>query len=230
MKMSYLKMGIALMALCGLGMTTFLSAEQPAAQAQKGRAVAGQAETLDHQFAACVTLANQNEVAAAKIAQQRSKSPEVKSFAQALEKDHQQFITNLERFGGNQFQNRKTWTTGQAAAGERRAEPNSRLAGSQPATVEALNQLRLEMADECLASMQRELSSKEGREFDKCFIGSQIGGHMYLIDELKVLERHASSDLQGTLRTGRETAQKHLDRAKEIMKDIEKNETKTAAK
>lgn len=267
MKMSHVRAAVAVVALSGLGITTLLSADEPATQPGKERTIAKPVAVqehgnLDQHFAACLVLANQNEVAGARLAQQRSKSPEVKSFAQTLEKEHQLFITELQKFGGKQFQSRTSGQTTEASridsrtenaktvkpaeraavieptAGERRTDAKPRavtdgnkavIHGDNLATADTLLQIKQEMADECLASMERELSGKEGREFDACFIGMQLAGHMHMVDELKVLERHATADLQGTLRKGRETAQKHLERAREIMKDIDKHETKTAA-
>lgn len=208
--------------------------------------------TLDQHFAECLVLENQNEIAAARLAQKRSKSPEVKEFAQMLEKEHQQFVKELQKVGGTQFENRRIDATSAVQQGDARTESprssktsggtgvieptaaeenrkSNRADAGHMATVDMLVQIKHEMADECLASTQRELSSKEGREFDACFIGMQLAGHQQMIDQLKVLERHASADLQGTLRKGRETAQKHLERAREIMHDIDKHETKTAA-
>lgn len=254
MKTSHVRLGIALAALAGFGYSTFLSADQPAPPKDRTNTTAranaaGQSGTLDQHFAACVILGNQNEIAAAKLAQQRSKSPEVKEFAQMMERDHQKFIGELEKYAGNELQGRRVGTTTDGQRVDARTENNrtnnpppandrARAAadaarpgvrGDGHATAENLLQIKREIADECQASAQRELSNKEGREFDACYIGMQLGAHMHMIDELKVLERHASGELAAALRNGRETAQKHYDRAKEIMKDIDKGETKTAS-
>lgn len=218
---------------------------------------AAQTENLDAHFAACLILSNQNEIASARLAEQRTKSPEVKKFAQAMEKDHEKFIAALEEVAGNPFHDRRTTSASssetrrdartedsandRSAADDadrtgRQAAPAARTgvrkngtgkgpaAASTPATDIHL-QIKQEIADECLASTQRELSSKEGREFDACYIGIQLAAHMLMIDELKVLERHASAALKPVLRQGLETAQEHLSQAKQIMKDIENRET-----
>ena len=77
-------------------------------------------------------------------------------------------------------------------------------------------QIKQEIADQCLISASREFGSKKGEEFDECYIGSQILLHMKKIAELKVLEKHVSSQLQTTLRDGREHAEHHLEQAKKI--------------
>jgi predicted outer membrane protein len=224
--------------IAGLVAAGMLLAEDPAVRraAPTPQTAARRGENLDQLFAGCVILTNQNEINVAQLAEQRTKSPEVKKFAETLQHDHQQFLGDLEQFAGNwNFKGRQSANV--SDANERRAAPQQRQAANQPGTVataagschDKLLQIRREVADECLASARRELSGKEGREFDACFIGMQLGMHMYVVDELKVLERHASPELQQTLRKGRETAQQHLDRAKEIMKDIDAGETRTTA-
>src|SRR6185312_13484256 len=56
--------------------------------------------------------------------------------------------------------------------------------------------LKREIADQCLASAHRELDSKSGKEFDECYIGMQIGAHMYVVDAMTVFQRHASPELK----------------------------------
>lgn len=250
------KFGTAMLALSGMGLLNAAKADEPVAPPQRqpdatrrevppGQEGARQRGSLDQHFAACLILGNQNEVAGAKLAQGRSKSPEVKKFAEMLEKDHQQFISELEKVGGERFRGRKVGSS--AGSGDARVEgarpvqvieqEQARARPVRPGTEAAAGgdplqvflQIKQEVADECLASMQRELSGKDGKEFDACYVGMQLAAHMHMIDELKVLERHASPEFQGLLRKGRETAQKHLEQGKVIMKDIEKNETKTAA-
>lgn len=232
------------LALGAMGvLTTGLFAQEPRPAAPPGTQPAAgrsQHKNLDSHFAACLVLQNQNEIAVAKLAEQRSKSPEVKKFAQMLQKDHQQFLGDVEKFGGTQFRDRRP-AASTASGEEPKAQPSPARAATNPAQSARPGQaaaadddqhlqIKREIADECIASAQRELSSKEGREFDACFVGMQIGMHQMLVDELKVLERHASAELQPTLKKGRESAQSHLERAKEIMKDIDRGDTRTTAK
>jgi len=247
--------------LLGLGVFAGLAPAQepvrPQTKPGSGANPPGHSTNLDQHFATCLILDNQNEIAVSQLAKQRSESPEVKRFAEMMEKEHQEFVAELERFAGSQRPNRRqitspTGATRQDARTEpgRSAEPDRSsppglaerpTTGTTPSsnrsgpastagnTDDKLLQVKHEIADECLASAQRDLSDKQGREFDACYIGMQLGAHMHMIDELKVLERHASPELQGTLRKGRETAQKHLDHAKKIMKDIDEKKTRTAS-
>lgn len=254
------------------------------AGARQGQGQAGGAGRLDDFVASCLILENQNEVAAAKLAQQHAKSSDVKSFAQQMEKDHSQLISELEKYAQNDFKNRRLEGRGSESAGAGdtgrgdQAGGASRASGkadparggeARPAAGTAAGanqgqagqgqvgqagqagqgqagqagqagqgqlgqgqgsevlhtqlQIKHEIADQCLSSTSKELSSKKGEDFDQCYIGLQIAMHMKMIDELKVLERHVSQQLQGTLRDGREHAEHHLEQAKKIMDSLASN-------
>lgn len=82
-------------------------------------------------------------------------------------------------------------------------------------------QIKNELHDRCLATAQRELGEKEGKEFDHCFMFMQVGGHLKMVDQLSVFKNHTSGELQQTLDEGLKTAQQHLDHAKQLAKKIE---------
>lgn len=116
-----------------------------------------------------------------------------------------------------------------AAAQRRPAGTPGAPGGTEAATrsgatlpAHALLSIKEEIADECLATARRELDQKDGEEFDHCYVGMQIALHMYMVDAMKVLERHASPELKSVISEGRETAEKHLEEAKEIIKNLEK--------
>src|SRR5262249_27438305 len=147
-----------------------------------------------------------------------SKSDKVKSFAKSMVKDHEKCIDELSKFTTVTYRDRDTSSSAKGPKTTANADVNN------PWAVQA--QLSHEMADECLASVNKELGNKSGDEFDECYIGMQIGAHMHMIDELKVLERHASPSLQSILKEGRETAEKHLAKAKEIKKSMDSDSKK----
>jgi len=302
------KLMFALTPALALGGIAFLSAqeERPArttgtrtesgAADTAGRAGAqgaqGAGQGMDHFVAASLVLGNQNEIAQARLAQQRSKNQEVTAFAQMMEKEHQQLLSQLQRIAGQQFEDRaleggasgaagrsgtRTTTTttegtsdannqnrnnqnrnnqnqnnqnqadenrnngnqnnaqnrndntrntqaGTGRAGTSttvtaaRVGPNGSMAGISG---DMLLQMKRELADECLASSRKELESKQGKEFDKCYMEMQVAEHMKMLDELKVFERHVSSELRPILQQGRETTQKHLQHAKTVKKNVE---------
>lgn len=87
--------------------------------------------------------------------------------------------------------------------------------------VAKLIQIDQELADRCLASAQRELNEKQGKDFDMAYVGMQIAAHMKMVDTLSVYSRHASGELQQVLNEGLETSQQHLEHAKQLVKQVE---------
>lgn len=72
------------------------------------RANAGQARPsteaatkVDSMLAECLILDNQNEIAAAKLALKKSESDDIKEFATMMERDHSQFIEELQPFASH---------------------------------------------------------------------------------------------------------------------------------
>lgn len=208
------------------------------------RVEAHKAEThnMDADFAACLVLDNQNEISAARLAEERTETSQVKKFARMLQDDHSKFIAELEKFGGQQFQARLK-DKADSRSEDRRSDIEARdnqkkeaygktgtkREGVAEGHSNAHLQIRHEIADECLASTRRELSDKKGLEFDACYLGMQIAAHMRMVDELKVLERHATREMQPVLQAGRKTAEGHLQKAKDLMKELEKDhEARTA--
>jgi len=217
--------------------------KQPEAESPAGSTRLHSEQSLDAEFAACLVLDNQNEIVSAKFAEQRTESSQVKKFARMLQQDHATFITELEKFGGRQFRTRIE-DEADARSEDRRSDIEARdnqqkgaygKTGTQREAVTAAHanphlQIRHEMADEFLASSRRELSDKKGFEFDASYVGMQIADHLRMVDELKVLERHASREMQPVLRAGRKTAEEHLQRAKDLMRELEKNHDSRTAK
>ena len=78
-----------------------------------------------------------------------------------------------------------------------------------------------ELGKQCLDSSRKEIESKSGAEFDKCYVGMAVGAHMKTNDMLTVFQRHASSDLKFVLAEGQKTVQAHLQHAKELCKNLE---------
>jgi len=241
------------------GAATFAQQAQPQrAPAERTAPTAGQAKAqhdskFDEHVASCLILENEGEIAAAKLAEQRAGSDDVKQFAQKMVKDHRQFISDLEKFGGAELRNRRqsgdnktsgtTRTdnaapresrndgraaTNNTAAGTPRAGNTAQRSGQDPYAI--MLAVKEEMADECQVSTRRELDSKKGEEFDECYMGMQIGAHMHMIDSLKVLERHVSPEFQSGLQKGLQTAQQHFDQAKKIKKNVSHTQSANSEK
>jgi predicted outer membrane protein len=202
---------------------------------------------LERHIVACLTVENQGEVEIAKMASQKASNAEVKSFAQQMVKDHSAFLEKLNRL--NLGEARST-ATGAAATdradantkADRTNPPSTKSDVSTTATdanrrstttagqvgrsgdygdYSQLTQIKQEIGKQCVQSMQRELGQKQGKEFDKCYIGSQVGAHMHMVDSLTVLSRHTTGELQQAINDGLETSQQHLEHAKQIAKQLE---------
>lgn len=215
------------------------------ASAQEGKG-SGQ---LDKYFVSCLKSDNKAEVTIATLASQKATNPEVKAFAQQMVKDHSDFLAKLDRFDQASPANKRTIPAPDAPNRETtkpRADRSESTNTDPPkgraevrvdvdrSTVTAqttahgsgdiaskLMQVKQEITDRCVASVQSALNEKEGKEFDKCYIGMQIGAHMHMVDTLSVLNTHASSELQQVVEEGLQTAQQHLEHAKKIAKQLE---------
>ena len=70
-------------------------------------------------------------------------------------------------------------------------------------------------------SMVRELSSKQGAQFDRCFLTGQVFGHMWVVEAMKVFERDASPQLKPLLQEGLQTSEQHLTHIKSLLAKID---------
>jgi predicted outer membrane protein len=209
------------------------------AQQQPGRAVPAQVnqanpgaprtamENHDAFFAEWLTTDNDNEIALAKLAAEKSSNDQVKQFAQRMMSEHQKLNEQLARFTtGTGRQN----DTAQRAPNGQNAQPTEpqrrtvarvteqgEIPGQPRAQGATMLSLKKELADQCLMSAREELDRKSGREFDECYMHMQIGAHMYVIDAMRVFERHASAELKQVIAAGERTAKDHLEMAKKIV-------------
>jgi predicted outer membrane protein len=207
----------------------------PGAAARPGAprtATASAGDNLDNKIAVCLLLGNQEEVALAQFAQQRSQNEQVRKFAQQMIEHHQQAIAkiqqaapevaslNLQLRGG---------TEGEAAAstsasGVRPASAEEPVASTASATNAGHDQRAVQLAQsvkqECLNLTQQELAQKQGADFDKAYIGQQIGAHIGMLAELRGSKNFATGPLQQVIAEGEQMTQKHLAEAKQIISQL----------
>jgi len=195
--------------------------------------------SVDSMLVTCLIKENENEVAIARYAQKQAKHKDVQDFAEQMVKDHTAFIKKLEKFDHNRTgtKDRDSERTGAKAdrdtdktAAKNRDNDRDTTRdkttaegdrGAHGNTLSTMMQIGDEVAKKCLATQLRELGQKEGNEFDKCYIGSQIHAHLKMTDMLDVYKKHVSSELREVLSDGEDTAKEHLSHAKRIMKELE---------
>lgn len=148
---------------------------------------------LERQLAACLLTKNKGEVELGKYASDRAKNGDVRDFAERMVKDHQQVVDKLQQIVGAQ-------------------EPNDER-----------SQIAREIDEKCLAALKKDLSSKSDSEFDGCYIGCQIAGHMQMAATLKVISEHASGRLGEVVNEARPTVDEHLNRAKKLMDQLDRS-------
>jgi len=122
-------------------------------------------------------------------------------------------------------QNANNQNTNQPAAGVRVQENNAGGQNNHASELISIHhQMKHEEADQCLADARKELSSKQSNEFDECFVGMQIAGHMKMDSQLKVVRRHASSNLEQIISSGQQTTEEHLKEAKSLIQKLTKSD------
>jgi predicted outer membrane protein len=193
---------------------------------------AAEGDNLDNKIAVCLLLGNQEEVAVAQFAQQKSQNEQVKKFAQQMIEHHQQAISKIEQaapeVAGLNLQLRGG-AEGEAAAssnptGVRPASAEEPVASTAAAGNVGHNQRGAQLAQavkqECLNLTQQELAQKQGVEFDKAYIGQQVCAHIGMLAELRGSKNFATGQLQQVITEGEQMTQQHLDQAKQIMSQL----------
>ena len=186
-------------------------------------ATAQQPGNLDQQIAACMLLGNQEEVALAQFAQQRAQHPEVKKFAQQMIEQHQQAIAKIEQ-AAPQVASMQLQLAGPAAgaqpgadqASADQAAQNRASVGSDQQGIHLLKAVK----QQCLELTEKELTSLQGAEFDKAFMGQQVSSHIGMLAQLRGSRDFAGSQLQRVIADGEKMTEQHLAEAKQIMRQI----------
>lgn len=216
---------------------------------QNTRDVRNPTPTLDNQLAKCLAIDNWVEVELAKFAQSKSQSDDVKQFAQALQKDHEQFAARLKQIDPSSAElissekpsehhasevHRDARTIERTTINQDAKEQREALAAGdrdatprQPEEAAQMLNIKHEVAAACVATFKKELGSKSANDFDRCYLGEQIGAHLQMLDTAKVFEQHAAPELAKALGEFRETTQKHLEHAKQLLAQRESKLART---
>lgn len=189
---------------------------QATAQRQPGQAgQAGQPGGLDQQIAACMVLANQEEIALAEFAKERAESDQVKQFAEMLIEQHQQAINKIEQASPQVAAWKIQLRNAKADGAEAQPQASGQAAGQNPQYLMAR-----QIHEECLALTKEALSEMEGAEFDKAFVTQQCMAHLAMKAGIKGSEPFASQQLKPVLQEGLQMTEKHLAEAKNLKKQL----------
>lgn len=192
-------------------------------------------------LAAMLAIGNISEIECAKWAQTKASNEKVKEFAQLMVKDHTEFLEKLKPHTG-MYKDRLTagaegsWLAGTADSGANRAEVvrTSAQTDGEKTDVQAaafknegkgpdLVEVKMKIAQECFKMAKEEMGAKSGAEFDKCYVGSQIGAHMHMVATLKVCSEYCTGECKTLCEEGLKTAKAHMQHAKDLEKEISKS-------
>lgn len=158
-------------------------------------------------FADCLVITNEEQVLLARFAKNMAVNDDVKAFAESMESAHQSYLDELKGISSSGS------TESEAANAILRSDGNSR---SSIGVV----QLHQEVSEQCLKDSKEMLSTKEGIEFDKCFVGMQVAKHAMMHSSLTVFERHATGELRGLIKAGLAKNSEHMQAAVSLMEQL----------
>jgi predicted outer membrane protein len=108
------------------------------------------------------------------------------------------------------------------AVGQNAAELTAtNRAAAKDSVVDHLLALDRQIVERSTQAAKEDLQQKEGAEFDKCFVGAQIVGHTKMLAALEVLQQQGPEQIQQLAQQAQPNVQKHLEHAKQIMKQLE---------
>ncbi len=102
-----------------------------------------------------------------------------------------------------------------------------RVIGAGPGGIQAHSaMLRVahQAAKNKLSMTKQLLEQKEGRDFDKCYLGQQILAHIEMVSTLHAMKDHGSQRFQTVAEEGLETAEQHLNHARQLAQRLENDE------
>lgn len=109
-------------------------------------------------------------------------------------------------------------------ATQRPMEQRTGYRGDDASVSDQLFQIAKEAHKNCEQMVREELSKEKGADFDKAFVGTQVGAHIGMLAHLKAAQPHVSGELQQIMKEATQSAEQHKQQADQLMKEL-----KTAA-
>lgn len=180
------------------------------------------AETLQSFLASCLALGNHEEIVLSDFAKRHVSNDKVKKFVDMMVSDHQKAMATLQRFvppnvamvisRDVEGQNREM--------AQGRTDPATRTTMRPTEGSSQLLQIQLQATKNCIKLTKDSLSQMQGDEFDKAYMGQQIGAHIAMLAKLQAMEPFVSGDLKKVVENTIQATQSHLDEAKTICRDL----------
>ncbi len=210
-------------------------------QTQQDRNTRDGSQAKDQTFAEILAICNQEQVLLSRFAKDQANHSEVKALAGTLEKEHQNNWEQLKRFSPQIATNSNTsdradrtetsfrTETGNQAEADKRNESSFARVNDQTSKLDFV-ELQQEISTQCLKDSKEMLNSKEGIEFDKCFVGMQVAKHASMQSTLTVLNRHTSGPLQALVKSELEMNSKHMKAAINLMEKLAQSDSTNSSR
>jgi hypothetical protein len=140
-------------------------------------------------------------------------------------KDHEATVEKLAKFAsrphakpaGPQAKSAEPGATEVAGTGRIQQRANKPISEHAGGLIDQLQQIEEEAAEECLRLTKEELGKHQGAEFDKAFLGTQIGMHLGMLARLKASEKAVSGEFQALVQDAQKKTMEHKQHLEQVM-------------
>jgi predicted outer membrane protein len=87
--------------------------------------------------------------------------------------------------------------------------------------VQQIAQIDRQIVDRKSQMVKEDLQQKSGAEFDKCFMGTAVAAHTHALAALEVISQQSQGQLAQITKQAQPTVQEHLERAKQLIKQLD---------
>jgi predicted outer membrane protein len=193
---------------------------------------------LDQMAAEGILQMNKGEIELANFALKHTQNEEVRKFAQSIITDQTNLNSQLQRFVSEQAPGQPNNPPGATSATQPTipatpaAQPDRGTSGSTAQAAAAgdsswkamsIDTIRRDVANQVVASIERELAQYQGSDFDRAYVGQQFWGHVVFVASAKAGAKHLSNELRQVVEQGAQTGEKRLDECRKLIRDLTMN-------
>jgi predicted outer membrane protein len=160
--------------------------------------------TLDAQLATWMLIDGHKQIWVSKPAAEKATMAEVKAFAEAEMKEHQDLKAKIMAKGVKPV----------VMVGE---DKEMKMEAGTAASVLGF---KSELAVQCIKTINADMAQKSGAEFDHAYVFSQMVAHMELKDTVTVAMQHASADMKPILTDAMSVIETHISTLKGLHKNV----------